>query len=132
MNTNYTPETFQSQEHPSALKQSGLGIASFVLSLVCLIGYIGTIIGAVGLIVNIAGDLQSMSSLESSSHLGVLVTVGFLILVFFLVNLVGLILGIVGLAMKHRKKGFSIAGTTINAVLMFGIISLYLIGIANH
>jgi ABC-type antimicrobial peptide transport system permease subunit len=76
-------------------KHSGMGIASFIISLVMLFIQI--------LIYNF------FTTHGHSDSLGALI-------LCFIANLVGVGLGIAGLAQKGRKRIFSVLGTTLNGI----------------
>ena len=46
-------------------------------------------------------------------------------------NIVGLVLGIVGLAMKDKKKGFSLGGVIANGILLLLTILFIIIAAVN-
>jgi len=118
------------QQPPEYLKHSGLGIASFVISLVCLLSIIFFVIVAVGSVVSLA-DVYNGGVLDSSTIMEkapMLVVSSFIILATMFVNLVGLILGIIGLVMKNRKKVFAIIGTILNGLVVGGVLLLSVIG----
>lgn len=101
------------------LKHSGLGIASFVLALIGILLFIVcivAIIGTVASMVDSSGRIADMETLENGSLLMAIGFAGFGILGAAILNLVGLILGIVGLVIKDRKKVFAIIGTILNGL----------------
>lgn len=101
------------------LKHSGLGIASFVLSLIGILLFIVcivAIIGTVASMVDSSGRIADVETLENGSLLMAIGFAGFGILGAAILNLVGLILGIVGLVIKDRKKVFAIIGTILNGL----------------
>lgn len=105
--------------YPAQKKQSGLGIASFVMSLVSIISYIITIF--------VAGALQLEGDISDSG----LAIVGLFVILIGLMNITALILGIVALFMKNRKKSLAVAGIIINVIAIIGIILLMIIGSAQ-
>lgn len=118
------------QEPPAYLKHSGLGIASFVISLVCLLSIIIFVIIAVGSVFSLA-DVYEGGALDPNTVMDkapMLVVSSFIILATMFVNVVGLILGIVGLVIKNRKKVFAIIGTILNGLVVGGVLLLSVIG----
>lgn len=101
------------------LKHSGLGIASFVLALIGILLFIVcivAIIGTVASMVDSSGRVADLESLENGNLLMAIGFAGFGILGAAILNLVGLILGIIGLVIKDRKKVFAIIGTILNGL----------------
>jgi len=102
-------------------KHSGMGIASFIISLVIGVGVLLAIV--------IAGVIKvaNPESLQDESIGTALI--GLFVIACLFINLIGIGLGIAGLVQKNRKRIFSILGTIINGVVLIGIGSLILIGI---
>ncbi len=104
----------------SEQKHSGIGIASFIVSIVAGI--------LIFILIVIAGIM------ESSTHGGVnkesaqMITLGLLIIAMLFVDLIALGLGIGGLCQKGRKKIFALLGTLFSAVAIVGTIFLIIIG----
>ncbi|MGG4048497.1 hypothetical protein [Paenibacillus favisporus] len=104
---------------PAALKHSGPGIASFVMGLVSLLGYIISA-AAAGAIMAPYLEEGMLDGPNSNAILG-LGVVGLLMIALVVINVVGTILGIVGTALKNRKKIFAIIGLIVNAVIVLSI-----------
>jgi hypothetical protein len=100
-------------------KHSGTGIASFIISLVMGV-FILLLILVAGVAQASIGDCKDTEMAEG--------IFGVLILGCLFGNLVGVGLGIAGLAQKDRKHVFPILGTTINAVTVVGMLFLSVIG----
>ncbi|CQR54582.1 hypothetical protein [Paenibacillus riograndensis] len=102
------------EENKRDFKHSGPGIASFIIALITLIGYIIAFV-VVGVrsssLVN-GSDSFIADSAEAIFYLGISV----LILAAF--NVIGGVLGIIGLTLRKRRKVFGIIGTIINAVFL--------------
>ena len=104
------------------LKHSGLGITSFIISLVmALIAFI---------IIIIAGVMEASSpgGIDESSAAAAAAVVGLLIIGCLLVQLVALGLGIAGLIQKNRKKIFAVLGTVFSGMTLVGVGFLMLVG----
>jgi len=99
-------------------KHSGLGIASFITSIVSgiLIFLIYVIAGAME--VSTPGGMDEKFATAMSLFL----------LVFLEASLVALGLGIAGLLQKDRKKIFAILGTIFSAVTIVWMISIVMLG----
>lgn len=112
---------------PSARqKHSGLGITSFVMSIIGLLGYFVAfflIIAAIGQAVQDPAYVEEALMEDPAAILGILAIFGAAI-----INLIALILGIVGLVIKNRKKVFAIIGTVLSSLSVLLIIFLYIIG----
>ncbi|MFB9279096.1 hypothetical protein [Cohnella cellulosilytica] len=121
------------------LKHSGLGIASFVLSLVGIVSFVILTIVIMSLMFQ-AIDItqfidengnQLMTEQEIldkfQPYIGYLVLYPLLILVI----LVGLILGIVALARPGYKKVFAILGTVFNGLPLLFVALLFLVALAG-
>ncbi|MEO3943923.1 DUF4190 domain-containing protein [Gorillibacterium sp. CAU 1737] len=113
---------------PPAKPHSGLGIASFIMSIIGLVITIGSLAAIFSVV---ADNLDNLSDMEDSAMIAQLGLGGLGFLFAGILMLVGLILGIVGLVQKNRKKGFAIAGTIINAIVVgfFGI--SFLVGLVQ-
>ncbi len=96
----------------SPLKGSnGVGVASFVMSMVSLVA-------TIAVIAIISSIMDSVSSFYFSfSELQTLCTSGIVLAILaLLVSIVGLILGIVGVARRNVKKGLALTGLIISGV----------------
>ena len=104
------------------LKHSGLGVASFILSI------------AIGvfdfLVVALAGLMEASSPGGMDEESVIAILIGLFILGALAANLAGMGLGIAGMAQRDRKKVFSVLGLAFNAAIIFGIIGLMVIGAA--
>ncbi|WP_068503605.1 hypothetical protein [Paenibacillus kribbensis] len=113
---------------PVKLKHSGPGIASFILSLVSLIGYIIMAIMVINLLAHFH-QYQTMNPEVVLQQTGAAL-LPFIFLGSLLLNCSGLVVGIIGIALKNRKKAFAITGLIINALIIVGFIALLAIGLA--
>ncbi|MUG43859.1 hypothetical protein [Paenibacillus woosongensis] len=131
---NYQPgaQPGPNYEHAAAaqplapLKHSGLGIASFIMSILALIGYFAAfflIIAAIGQAIDNPANIEEALKHSSAAILGVIAIFG-----AGIINLIALILGIVGLVLKNRKKVFAIIGTVLSSLSVVMIIYFYIVG----
>lgn len=128
---NLDPQTPHAEFIPPVFrKHSGPGIASFIISLVSLLGYI--------ISVAVAGAMMSplleegiTDSPDSNTVLG-LGVVGLIFLTIIAANVIGVILGIIGTVIKQRRKIFAVIGLAINAVIVLsiGLFFVYLVASA--
>jgi len=104
------------------LKHSGLGVASFILSI------------AIGvfdfLVVALAGLMEASTPGGMDEESVIAIIIGLFILGGLAANLAGMGLGIAGLAQRDRKKVFSVLGLAFNTAIVSGIIGLMVIGAA--
>lgn len=102
------------QENKRDFKHSGPGIASFVIAIVTLIGYAVSFV-FVGMqastILSNSNDVIADSS-EAIMYLGLSV------LILAAVNVIGAVVGIIGLTLRRRRKVFAIIGTIINGAVL--------------
>ena len=105
----------------ASLPHSGLGITSFIISLVAGVGLLA--------LFGIAGVAEAQpNGLDEESHMaGVL---GLLMLLTALAQIVALGLGIAGLVQAGRSKLFSVLGTVFASTALFGSLLLLLLGAA--
>jgi hypothetical protein len=101
-------------------QHSGMGIASFVISLV-----MGVI---VFVLIVVAGVAEASTPDGLSENSPVAVLLGLLIIGCLVVSAVGLDLGIAALAQRGRKHVLSVLGTTFNGVIIVGTLLLVVIG----
>jgi hypothetical protein len=99
---------------------SGMGIASFLLGLLAVIGVLGMFVLIVTMenrrFLGRQDDLEAMTGLAAcGSGLGALVGLG---------------LGIGGVCQSRRRKVFGVIGLCLNGILLLGLGVLILIGVA--
>lgn len=126
------PPVFMPEQPEPMRKHSGPGIASFIISLVTIIGYIACV-AIIGAIISPYLGPDGMLNLPQVEDIQGITLAAFFFLLLILINVIGVILGIVGVAIKNRKKVFSIIGLIINAiiVLVFGIFLVLTIAAAG-
>lgn len=102
------------KENARDLKHSGPGIASFVIALVTFIGYAVSfvIVGA-----------ESSSNVNESNQLmagsaEIFMFLGTTVLILAALNVIGAVIGIIGLTLHSRRKIFAVIGTVINGVIL--------------
>ncbi|PZT54335.1 hypothetical protein [Paenibacillus silvae] len=116
--------------HPAArLKHSGPGIASFIVGLVGLIGHIITFVLASLALYGSMELLDSSISREELAFHPAIVLASLAFLICLILNLAGIILGVIGLVLKNRRKVFAIIGTILNSLLILLIAGLLLASI---
>ncbi|TYP71214.1 hypothetical protein [Paenibacillus methanolicus] len=114
---------------PAPQKQSGLGIASFIIGIASIAGVIASIFIITSFIMNDLGLNGNMIEIDAE-NMGIELLLGGLIMMgSVLLALLGLILGIIGACMRSRRKAFAIVGIVLNALLVVLVGALFLIGI---
>ena len=103
------------------LKHSGIGIASFVISIFMGIFYFSVIL--------IAGVVGAANPEGINEESVTAVVIGLLILAGLGVSLIGIGLGIAGVIQKEYKKILSVLGLVFNSLGVIGVIGLMIIGI---
>ena len=108
-------------DETSPIKQSGLGIASLIISI--LAG------GAEFILIVTAAIMEGASDGGMDEEAIGTILLGLLLIGGCLLAFVGLSLGIAGLLQKGRKKVFPVLGTVFNAMILLGVVGLILIGL---
>ncbi|MFP4978808.1 hypothetical protein ACE6ED_25600 [Paenibacillus sp. CN-4] len=114
-------------EDPLLRKHSGPGVASFVIALAALLGYIATFAifsNATGTIFDADGYLTD----ESGQYIK---TLGLMMMGLSALNVIGVVIGIIGLALKNRRKILAVIGTLINGVIILTFMVFVSIFLAN-
>ena len=110
------------QQNYRPLRHSGLGIASFIMSLVIAL--------TVFILIVVAGILETTTPGGMDEDSPAAMIVGLFVIGGLIGNLAGMALGITGMVQKNRKRIFSILGLILNGVVFFGILLLIIIGLA--
>jgi hypothetical protein len=108
--------------NPAELKHAGVGIASFILSLIC---------GAMLLVmVVIAGVMQASTPGGMDEESAEAVALGLGLIGFMFGSFLAVVLGVIGLFQSKRKKLFAILGLLFGGFALFGVLGLMVIGMA--
>jgi len=109
---------------PEDRKHSRFGIASFILSIVTLLGYI--FLGALGTTM-VEPYITESGVLEPTQEtVEAMTTLAAVFIIVMIINLAGLILGIVGCFSKIRKRTVAVIATIVNGVVVLTIGALFL------
>lgn len=103
-------------------KHSGLGVASFIISVVT-----GVLLF---LLIVIAGAIEASTPGGMDEESATAVVIGLFVILFLCVMLVALGLGVAGLLQKERKKIFAILGVVFSVFFFVVTLLLMLIGLA--
>lgn len=101
-------------------KHSGIGIASFVISILAGI--------LIFIVLGIAGSLEASTPGGMDENSTEAVMVGLAIIGLLFLNVLSVGLGIGGLLQKERKKIFAILGTVFSSFLILSVIGLMVLG----
>ena len=113
----------ENQTAPTAAPgQSGLGIASLILSIVSAL--------AIFMLVVLAGVVESTTPGGMDENSTEAMLIGLFLVGFMGAALLGLGLGIGGLVQQNRNKTLAIVGTVLSAVTLVGSMSIILLGLA--
>ena len=104
------------------LKHSGLGIASFILSIIAGI--------FIFIIMIIAGAMEASTPGGIDEESVEAVLVGLFLFAFMFLSLVALGLGIFGAVQAERKKVFAIIGIVFSSITLLGIVFIMILGSA--
>ncbi|MCD9022840.1 hypothetical protein [Cohnella silvisoli] len=127
---------FSSVPDDVPLKHSGLGIASFILSLVSLVSFVVLTI-VIGILISKAIDFSAIVDQNGNRTITdqeiinkVQPLIGYLVLypLILVMEVIGLILGIVALARRGYKKVFAVIGTVLNGLALLSVFLLMVIG----
>jgi len=103
------------------MQHSGMGIASFVISISVAI-LVFLVFAAAG-----AAEVSTPGGIDPESPMAVIV--GLFIVSLILADLVALGLGIAGLVQKEKKRLFAVLGTVFSAATIAGTVLLIIAGI---
>lgn len=113
-------EEFAKMVPESEQGHSGLGVASFVISLVAGIG--------LAVLILFAGVAESTTPGGLDDGSVVAGVIGVLLLVMLMALVVALVLGIIGMTQRTRNKVFAILGTVFSSLALLGGVFLMLLG----
>lgn len=102
------------QETGRDLEHSGPGIASFIISLVTILGYAAIFIF---IIMKASTMVNENSNLLAESSQAIML-IGLSVITLTALNVIGVVTGIIGISLRKRRKVFGIIGTVINAVII--------------
>ncbi|WP_235612960.1 hypothetical protein [Paenibacillus sp. LC231] len=110
---------------PEDRKNSRFGIASFILSIVTLLGYI--LLGALGTTMIEPYMTENGPLLEPTQEtLEAMTTLAAVFIIVMIINITGLVLGVVGCLSKTRKRAVAVIATIVNGVVIITIGALFL------
>lgn len=102
------------QENKRDFKHSGPGIASFVIALVTIVCYAVSFVYA-GMH---ASSILSNSNEGIASSSEAIMLLGLSVLILAAFNVIGAVVGIIGLTLRRRRKVFAVIGTIINGAIL--------------
>lgn len=120
---------------PLRRKQSGLGIASFTI-FACMALIFVIMLGSVA--VKLTGLIDTQTGVADYEELerkiaGMpeLAFMSLALLGTLFGNIIGLVLGIIGLVQKERKRVFAVLGTVLNGIVIIGLSLIVLVTVAS-
>jgi hypothetical protein len=117
--------TYQKVDHD--LQHSGPGIASFIISLVTIMGYAALFIF---IIMKASSMVNENSNLLAESSQSIML-LGMSVIILSALNVIGVVIGIIGLSIRKRRKVFGVIGTIINGVIILLFMLLITIFLVN-
>jgi hypothetical protein len=106
-------------ENPSVTRgHKGLGIASFIIGVICLITVMGLVVTA-GVVTNAGRATPEFNMILGLSMISVV-----------FVDLVGIVLGIFGAANRSSKKVYPVLGLVLNVLVVVLFSALLIIGLS--
>jgi DNA-directed RNA polymerase subunit RPC12/RpoP len=115
-------ETFEAADEEERVRPNPLGIASFVTTLIAAAVLFASFAYAAVVGTQARGNIDA--------HPVALVTVGLGVIGGLMLDLVGVVLGIVALFLPGRGKIFAAIGTAIGGVILLGVLFLIAVGLA--
>lgn len=113
-----TDERWQSPER----RHSGVGIASFITSVISGLAIFGLVVAA--------GVLEETTPGGVDEESVAAIVLGLFLLAFCFTSFIALGLGIGGCFHKNRKKVFAVLGTLFSALTLIGIVSIIALGMS--
>ncbi|HBS45999.1 MAG TPA: hypothetical protein DEA91_18775 [Paenibacillus sp.] len=117
--------SYQKVDHD--LQHSGPGIASFIISLVTIMGYAALFIF---IIMKASSMVNENSNLLAESSQSIML-LGMTVIILSALNVIGVVIGIIGLSIRKRRKVFGVIGTIINGVIILLFMLLTTIFLVN-
>jgi hypothetical protein len=99
---------------------SSLGKASFIISMVTGVIFVITLV--------ITGTLLYSTSEVLDSEASIYIVFGFIIFLVIFADIVGLVLGIIGLKQNHQNKTLAVLGTIFNSITLMVLAGLFILG----
>lgn len=109
------------------LQHSGPGIASFIISLVTILGYAALFLF---IIMKASSMVNENSNLLAESSQSIML-LGMTVIILSALNVIGVVIGIIGLSIRKRRKVFGVIGTLINGVIILLFMLLITIFLVN-
>ncbi|MCM3783248.1 hypothetical protein M3231_09705 [Neobacillus mesonae] len=103
------------------MKHSGPGIASLIIGIIALVVYIVIL----ALSPAAAAEILENPDPEAMLNSYYVILIGILILISLALNIIGLILAIIGLALKNRKKTVPIIGLILNGLVLLIVLGFF-------
>jgi hypothetical protein len=106
-------------ENPSVIRgHKGLGIASFIIGVICVVTVMGLVV--------VAGVATNAG--RATPEFNMIIGLGMISAVF--VDLIGIVLGIIGAADRSSKKVYPVLGLVLNVLVVAVFTALLIIGLS--
>lgn len=116
---------------PHKKRHSGLGIASFIMAIVSVLGLIGCFVAMAAMLGDAITDPAMINPEQAlPDNIGGIAAASLGMFAFVIISFVGAILGIIALFQKDRAKLFAILGTVFNALISGFFVILLAMGAA--
>jgi hypothetical protein len=109
-------------DEPSRLPHSGLGVASFIISLIVIV------LTVLVVLLSVVARANRAHHSTADAMLGITLLFG---CTGLLACVVGLSLGVAGVFQEDRNRTFAVVGIILNGLVILGTVALILIGMAS-
>lgn len=124
--SSFSPHPEEETAPPQRRKHSGPGIASFVMSLISIAGYVSGL--SLFLVTLYRLGLKVPDEQEVLNQQGFISSV-LILMATSVVNIAGVITSIIGLAIKERKKVFAVLGLILGLLPLVFLVIMFIIGV---
>lgn len=101
-------------------KHSGLGIASFIISIICGLAIFSLIV--------LAGVMDATTPGGIDENSAEAIILGLFLIAFLILDFIGIGLGIGGLCQKNRNKIFAVLGVIFTALTILLTLAIMIVG----
>lgn len=128
----YAIEHRPSENESYGNKHSGLGIASFLIAAISIVGIIGS---SIAIVIAFGDTIQNPKMIQPedpfAGNMAGVVAAAFGMIFFVILAFIGAVLGAIGLFQKEGTKLFPVLGTVFNTLVVGGVLILTALVIAT-
>ena len=117
-----SPAGVDSSWQPGKRRHSGVGIASFITSIVSGLAIFGLVVAA--------GVMEATTPGGVDEESPAAIVLGLFLFAFCFTSFIAFGLGLGGCFHKNRKKVFAVLGTLISGLTLVGIVSIFILGMS--